>query len=188
MPATGPMLQFRQSQVRVVHAMAIAPDPLIDDIQAAFLQGGVSISAASSGTRPPPTFPSLCRVLACEVAPDRRRLTVLVSRAQAAQLLQDVGESGRLAVVFSQPSTHRTLQIKGEGARIGPASDRQLAAVRRHRDAFVSEVVPLGFPDSLVRLLLTCDDDDILAISTIPVAVFDQSPGPRAGRKLQVAP
>ena len=167
--------------------MAIAPAPLIDDTQAAFLQGGVSISAASSGVRPAPTFPSLCRVLACEVAADRRRLTVLVSRAQAAQLLQDVGESGRLAVVFSQPSTHRTLQIKGEHAQIGPASARQLDAVRRHRDAFVSEVVPLGFPDSLVRLLLTCDDDDILAISTIPVAVFDQSPGPRAGSMLQAA-
>ena len=112
---------------------------------------------------------------------------MLVSRAQAAQLLRDVGESGRLAVVFSQPSTHRTLQIKGGNAQVGPPSASQLDAVRRHRDAFVNEVVPLGFPDSLVRLLLTCDDDDILAISTIPVAVFDQSPGPRAGSMLQAA-
>jgi hypothetical protein len=167
--------------------MAIVSDPLIDDTQAAFLQGGVSISAASSGARTAQTFPSLCRVLACEVAPDRRQLTVLVSRAQAAQLLRDVSESGRLAVVFSQPSTHRTLQIKGENARIGPAGARHLEAVRRHRDAFLSEVVPLGFPDSLVRLLLTCDDDDILAISYLPVAVFDQSPGPRAGSMLQAA-
>ena len=169
--------------------MAIAPasGPLIDDTQAAFLQGGVSMSAASSGARSAQIFPSLCRVLACEVAPDRRRLTVLVSRAQAAQLLRDVGQSGRLAVVFSQPSTHRTLQIKGENAWIGPVSPQQLDAVRRHRDAFVSEVVPLGFPDPLVRLLLTCDDDDIVAISTVPVAVFDQSPGPRAGSMLQAA-
>jgi len=167
--------------------MASASSPLIDDTQAAFLQGGVSISAASSGARSDQTFPSLCRVLACEVAPDRRRLTVLVSRTQAAQLLQDVGESGRLAVVFSQPSTHRTLQIKGENAWVGPVSPQQLDAVRRHRDAFVSEVVPLGFPDPLVRLLLTCDDDDIVAISIVPVAVFDQSPGPRAGSMLQAA-
>jgi hypothetical protein len=167
--------------------MAIAPALLIDDTQAAFLQGGVSISAASSGVQSGQRFPSLCRVLACQVAPDRRQLTVLVSRAQAVELLRDVGASGRLSVVFSQPSTHRTLQIKGEHARIAPASAEQLDAVRRHRDAFVSEVVGLGFPPALVALLLTCDDDDILGISYTPVAVFDQSPGPRAGSLLQAA-
>lgn len=167
--------------------MAIAPAPLIDETQAAFLQGGVSISAASSGAQVASSFPSLCRVFACEVAPDRRRLTVLVSRVQAAALLRDVGESGRLAVVFSQPSTHRTLQIKGEEAQIGPASAQQLNAVRQHRDAFIAEVVPLGFADAPVRLLLTCDDDEIVAISYTPVAVFDQSPGPRAGHMLKAA-
>lgn len=168
--------------------MAIAPDPLIDEVQAAFLQGGVSISAASSGTQAASSFPNLCRVLACEVAPDRRRLTVLVSRPQAAELLRDVGRSGRLAVVFSQPSTHRTLQVKGEDAQIGPASAQQLAAVRQHRDAFAAEVVPLGFADATVRLLLTCDDDEIVAVCCTPVAVFDQSPGPRAGNMLRAAP
>jgi len=168
--------------------MSVAPESLIDAAQAAFLQGGVSISAASSGAQAASSFPSLCRVLACEVAPDRRRLTVLVSRTQAAALLRDVGESGRLAVVFSQPSTHRTLQIKGEEAQIGPVTAQQLEAMRQHRDAFVAEVVPLGFADAPVRLLLTCDDDEIVAIRYTPVAVFDQSPGPRAGNMLRAAP
>ena len=165
--------------------MAIAPDPLIDKTQAAFLQGGVSISAASSGAHP---FPSLCRVLGCQVAPDRRELTVLVAQSQAAQLLEDVRRSGRLSVVFSQPSTHRTLQIKGEGARIAAASAQDLEAVRHHRDAFVAEVAPLGFAEALLRLLLACEDEDIVAISCMPSAAFDQSPGPRAGSALQARP
>jgi hypothetical protein len=162
--------------------MSIAPESLIDAAQAAFLQGGVSISAASCGAHP---FPSVCRVLACSVAEDRRRLTVMVARPHAQELLEDIGHGGRLAVVFSQPSTNRTIQIKGDNAQPGVPDARLLEAVYIHRDAFVAEVRQLGFPAPLVRSLLCCADDDIVAIGFTPTAAFDQSPGPRAGAPLK---
>ena len=165
-----------------MHAMSIAPEFLIDAAQAAFLQSGVSISAASTGTR---AFPSISRVLGCCVADDRRRLTVMVARTHAQELLEDVAHSGRLALVFSQPSTNRTLQIKGDDARTGAPDARLIAAVHIHRDAFVAEVGPLGFPPPLVRSLLCCADEDIVAISFNPIAAYDQSPGPRAGALLK---
>lgn len=165
-----------------MHAMAVPPELLIDAAQAAFLQGGVSVTAASCGAHP---FPSVCRVLACRVAADRGRLTVMVAKTQAQQLLADVSHSARLAVVFSQPSTHRTIQVKGMDATIAPPEPADLEAVRMHRDAFVAEVMQIGFPDPLVRSLLTCADDDIVAISATPAAAFDQSPGPRAGAPLR---
>ena len=96
--------------------MSVAPKSVVDAAQAAFMQGGVSISAASCGARP---FPSVCRALACSVSEDRRLLTVVVARSCAQELLDDVGHSGRIAVVFSQPSTHRTIQVKGDHARPG---------------------------------------------------------------------
>ena len=162
--------------------MSVAPESLVDAAQAAFLQGGVSISAASCGAQP---FPSICRVLACVVADDRCRLTVMVARPCAQQLLEDIAHGGRLAVVFSQPSTNRTLQVKGDRACIGMPDACQLEAVRRHADAFVEEVRPLGFPAPLVRSLLHCADDDVVAISFTPTAAYDQSPGPRAGAPLK---
>lgn len=169
-------------KVRVMLAMSVLPESIIDAAQAAFMQGGVSISAASCGTHP---FPSVCRVLACRVAADRRRLTLLVARPHARELLEDLAHGGRLAVVFSKPSTNRTIQIKGEHAQAGAPDAELLEAVRIHRDAFVGEVAPLGFPPPLVRSLLDCADDDIVAIEFTPTAAYDQSPGPRAGAPLK---
>ena len=164
--------------------MSIAPESLIDAAQAAFLQGGVSISAASCGAHP---FPSVCRVLACSVAEDRRRLTVMVARPHAQELLEDIAHGGRLAVVFSQPSTNRTIQVKGDHARPGAPDALLLDAVRRHCDAFVNEVAPLGFAVPVVRSLLDFPDDDIVSITFTPTAAYDQSPGPRAGEPLRAS-
>ena len=165
-----------------MHAMSVLPESLIDAAQAAFIQGGVSISAASCGARP---FPGVCRVLACSVAADRRRLTVMVARSCAHELLADVAHSGRIAVVFSQPSTNRTIQIKGDSACVGVPDARLLEAVRTHSDAFVDEVASLGFAAPLVRSLLDFPDDDIVPITFTPTAAYDQSPGPRAGAPLK---
>ena len=162
--------------------MSVAPKSVVDAAKAAFMQGGVSISAASCGARP---FPSVCRALACSVSEDRRLLTVVVARSCAQELLDDVGHSGRIAVVFSQPSTHRTIQVKGDHARPGMPDASLVEAVRTHSDAFVDEVVPLGFAAPLVRSLLDFPDDDFVAITFTPNAAYDQSPGPRAGAPLQ---
>jgi len=162
--------------------MSTVPESFIDAAQAAFMQGGVSISAASCGARP---FPGVCRVLACSVAPDRRRLTVMVARSCAQDLLDDVAQSGRIAVVFSQPSTNRTIQIKGDSACLAAPDAHLLDAVRSHRDAFVDEVATLGFTAALVRSLLDFPDEDIVAITFTATAAYDQSPGPRAGAPLK---
>lgn len=148
------------------------------------MEGGVSISAASCGAHP---FPGVCRVLGCSVAEDRRRLTIMVARSCAQELLDDLARSGRIAVVFSQPSTNRTIQIKGDNACPGVPDARLLEAVRIHRNAFVEEVVPLGFPAPLVRSLLDFPDDDIVSITFTPTAAYDQSPGPRAGAPLRAS-
>ena len=162
--------------------MSVAPESIVDAAQAAFMQGGVSISAASCGAAP---FPGVSRVLACSVAEDRRRLTIMVARSCAQELLDDVGYSGRIAVVFSQPSTHRTIQVKGDHACLAVPDASLVEAVRIHSDAFVDEVVPLGFAAPLVRSLLAFPVDDIVAIVFTPNAAYDQSPGPRAGAPLQ---
>ena len=109
----------------------------------------------------------------------------MVARSCAQELLEDVEHSGRIAVVFSQPSTNRTIQIKGDRAHPGAPDALLLDAVRIHSDAFVNEVVPLGFAAPVVRSLLDFPDDDIVSIAFTPTAAYDQSPGPRAGAPLK---
>jgi hypothetical protein len=155
--------------------------PLIDEDQAAFLQRGLSITAGTAGGE----FPEMCRVLGCRLSADRRRMRILLSRRQGAALLADVRASGRIAVVFSEPSTHRTIQLKGADASLLPASVEDAALARRHRDAFVAEVEVLGFRADMAGALHACPDDELVAIHFTVEAAFSQTPGPRAGDSLR---
>ena len=157
-----------------------AASPLKEE-QARFIEGGVGIAAASSS---PQGRPSLNRAVGCSVAPDRRRITVLLRRSQAATLLEDVSRSGAVAVVFSQPSTHHTLQIKSTDAVVHAPEAIDAAALARYAEAFHRELAPLGYTAEWTRALLGYAPADLVAVSFTPQAIFSQTPGPRAGERL----
>jgi hypothetical protein len=165
--------------------MAHAPPLLRDPELAAFLrQEGLSLMAGSCGAD---LRPSVIRALGCEFGLDDT-VRLFVSQVQAAPLLAHVRETGRLAAVFTRPSTHRTVQLKGADARAEPVSEADLAIVARYRDQLVAELEPLGLAPALVRALLTCPDQDVVAIRFTPNEAYSQTPGPDAGRALQVGP
>jgi hypothetical protein len=113
-----------------------------------------------------------------------RRITVFLSAPHAADLLRDVGQSRALAVVFSEPPTHRTIQIKGRDARVEPLALGDPAVVEAYRKAFVECLRPLGFTEAMVRALLDCADKDLVAVAFTPEAAFNQTPGAQAGTPL----
>lgn len=158
------------------------PSPVqITDEIATFVTGAVSISI---GSRNAAMKPSLTRGLACVVSNSRFR--VLVNAEQSRAVLDDViASGGRIAAVFSRPSTHRTIQFKAVDAAIEPLQPNDMARVAAYRKALVGELVGLGFGESLVRNLTTGAERDLVAIVFTPDAAFDQSPGPRAGRPLE---
>jgi hypothetical protein len=156
-------------------------DPLLDPEDAAFVVVGVTISVAS---RDDACRASVGRALGCRVAPDRSRVTLFLARAPNVPLLADLARSGAVSACFSQPSTHRTIQLKGADAAIGPVDARDLTLMRVQLDAKVAELVPLGFDEALVRSVFSGEPDDIVAVTFTPVSAFMQTPGPRAGKPL----
>ena len=162
--------------------MSIAPPPpLLDEANAAFVQGGVSVVAAS---RDAVLDPSIGRVSGCRVSTDRRAVTLYIASSQASQLIADIRASRRIAVVFSQPSTHRTLQLKADDARVRAIRKGEIAIVERYVAAFAAEIEPLGHTTEQARTLLECHEDDLVAVDFVPSAAFEQTPGPRAGTPL----
>jgi hypothetical protein len=145
---------------------------------AAFMQGGVSINAAACG---PDLSPSIARALGCRVAPDFASVRVLVSQAQSAELIAHLRDGSGLAVVFSQPSTHLTLQFKAARAAVEPATETDVAAVARYRAAFIDELRQLGYPPALLRAFMACPDCDLAALVFAPNAVYNQTPGADSG-------
>lgn len=160
---------------------ASAAPALIDAELARFLEGAVSIIVAS---RDATNQPELVRAHGCRVARDRRRLRLFLAEAQAATLLDDIRQNGRVAVVFTEPSTHRSLQIKGEGARIRRLRGDEAACMEAYRDAMVVQLGKIGISEAMTRALLASIGASV-ALELVPAEAFVQTPGPGAGRPLE---
>ena len=157
------------------------PPVLIGADHAAFMQRGVSVVVAS---RNPAMVPDVVRGCGCRVSRDRRRVTVLIEPGRASELLDDIRLTGTIAVVFSEPSTHRTIQLKGTDATVTPvtAADRRIA--ERHLGAWVEELVSVGYAADFAAAVRGRAEMGLTAITFTPTSAFEQTPGPAAGTRL----
>ena len=155
--------------------------PLIDEDLAAFLASGVSITA---GTRGPDLVPSASRGLGCRVSADRRRVTVFFLAAQSEGVIADIRANGAIAVVFSYPPTHRTVQLKGGDAAVEALQADDPERIARYRVDFRASLVGIGYEQGLPDTLLAGPLGDCVAVSFTPAAAFVQTPGPGAGKPL----
>jgi hypothetical protein len=158
------------------------PTPIEEEL-AAFLCGPVSISAAS---RAAGNVPALVRCSGCRVSADRRRVTLYLARSKSAPVIDAVRATGAVAVVFSLPSSHRSVQLKGTDAEVGDPTPGDAEAVARYIEAFVGEIEPLGYSGAMGRALLWLDPADLAALTFTPSAAFVQTPGPGAGAPLRL--
>jgi hypothetical protein len=160
-----------------------APDAgvQLDVDTAKFIAGVTSMSIA---TRDAQLMPSVGKALGCIVDTDRRRLTTFIDGRQSAQVAADIAAGSPVAVVFSLPATHRTVQIKGAGATTAPATTSQRVSVGVQVDAIIEHLVALGYSGPVLRAFFGYTPEALLAVRFAPVAVFAQTPGPRAGERI----
>jgi hypothetical protein len=154
---------------------------VLDEVQVAFMLGPVSVSVAG---RDAANVPTLSRTVGCRVSADHRRVTVFVSASRSASLLDDLRSNGAVAAVFSRPSTHETIQLKGEDARVEPLAQGDTALLAAAVDVFAQELVSIGFPEHYARAVHGGALEDYVAVSFTPAAAFVQTPGPAAGQRI----
>ena len=161
--------------------MSVALDP--DRI--ALVAKGVSAIVASCSAA---LAPSVMRAVGSHISADGQCVTVFLRRSQSRQLLQDITDTGHIAVVFSEPSTHRTLQLKARQAQQRPATAHDLPVLQAYLRSMEREVGQVGYGPRYVGTMLSAPLadvlDDVVAVSFAPTAAFDQTPGPRAGAAL----
>lgn len=158
------------------------PAPIVlDPDLAAFLEEGVSMSAASCNAA---LVPSLARCIGARLSADRTRLSVFLPASHAGEMLADYRANGRIAVVVSKPSTHRTFQLKGEDAAVEPLQDGDHVRIARFREAFVQDLTRGGYRAELAERLLAAARGDVVAVGFTITAAFVQTPGPAAGSPL----
>jgi hypothetical protein len=159
--------------------------PLLDATRAAFLGGPVAINLASHDAA---QVPSIARAFGCKVSADRREVVVFLSQRRSQAILRDLAAGAPIAVVFSRPRTHETLQLKGARGRILPLGPGDREIMRACGAAFSAEIIALGHSESFSHALMAPADDEAVAVAFTPEAVFEQTPGPRAGMRLEPKP
>ena len=153
----------------------------LDKDQAAFVESGVSIIAAS---RDPQNRPFQGRCPGCRIAPDGLSLTIFLSRQKYPLLLDAIRRSGALAVSFSEPSSNRSLQLKSLNAELVELQSGDVESVTAHLDLFAADLERIGHSGDLGRMVLSCNPSELAAVRFVPHEAFTQTPGPVAGKRI----
>lgn len=146
----------------------------------AFIESGLSIIVGVVG----PAGRALTgRALAARMVPDA---TIrLIYAAEGNEAVTEAAKSGGpIAVAFSAPLSHRTLQIKGLSSRPEDVELEDEASVAQQTDAFSVILGQVGETPGFVRAFSDYRSSALLALSFPAQEAFEQTPGPGAGRSL----
>jgi hypothetical protein len=124
------------------------------------------------------------RAVGVSVGSDRQSMTIFLSEAMAARTLENLRDNGQVAVSFSRPIDHRSLQVKGRVTAIRNSSEAERALQERYLIAYVEQLYLVGLPRSLARRVRSWPS---VAVSLQIDDVFVQTPGPSAGRRVDPA-
>lgn len=153
--------------------------PLLTPELIDFLESGVSLLVAG---RDAALRPHCLRGVGARAESDRTSATVFVVTDLAEALLDGFADNGQIAVALSRPIDHRTLQLKGRVQEMRPATRQEETLQERYLAGFVEQLYCVGFSRTVVRRMRLTPST---AIRFAIEQVFDQTPGPGAGRTLK---
>ena len=150
------------------------PEELVD-----FMEGGVSVLV---GTRDAALRPECLRAAGCIVSPDRATLRVLMNEATATRTVANLRAGSPIAVTFSRPVDHRTVQVKGTCRTVRPAAPDEQAVAERYLALFAEGLYVVGMSRAIVRRLRVAPT---VVAEVLVRELYHQTPGPDAGRRLE---
>lgn len=141
-----------------------------------FIESGVVGYVA---TRDGDLAPSSTLVMGAHVAADGTTVTLLIPMAVQEKLSANLREAPVIAATFTRPITNQSVQIKGTVTSAGPANEDHRVHQLRYLAALEEQLSLVGVPRSAVRRFVAWP---ALAVDLNLTAVFEQTPGPAAGR------
>jgi len=153
--------------------------PALDPAVVEFIHGGVAVGVA---TRDDDLRPEFARGWGPRVSADTRSLSLCVAAPEGSRVRANLEQNGALAVGFSPPTIARAVQVKGVATVVGEPDAADLERVERHVGLFIAEAERVGAPAELSRRMFV--GTGLVAVAFSIDEVFDQTPGPTAGRRL----
>lgn len=149
------------------------PQSIVD-----LLKTGVSVMV---GTRDASLVPECTRAWGIRVGGKRESVTIFLSKSIAGKTIENLLDNGQIAVTCTRPTDHITCQIKGHAGRMKAVTSADREVSRRWHNEFMAELRAIGVPPALSEAWIVEPD---LAVEMAVAEVFDQTPGPGAGKKI----
>ncbi len=149
------------------------PEELVD-----FVESGVSILV---GTRDAELRSDATRAVGARVSTDRAQVTIFLALQGAKRALANVANNGQIAVGFSRPFDHYSIQIKGGVTEQRPATDAERVVPERYHAAYVDQLYMVGMPRSITKRFIVWPS---VAVTLDVHEIFVQTPGPGAGKRI----
>jgi hypothetical protein len=153
---------------------AVLPADLVE-----FVESGVSVLV---GTRDAQLRPHAMRGFGVTCDPDRKGIALYLAEAVSQAVLADLRDNAQVAVTFSRPIDHRSLQLKGTVLEIRPITSGERLIQERYLAAWVEQVYQVGLPRALGRRMQIFPS---FAVQIALQEIYQQTPGPGAGRRLE---
>ena len=112
-------------------------------------------------------------------------MRLLLPRPGNEGLLAMVEQGAPIAITFSQPITHRSIQVKGSRGAITTLDEEDRLESVRQSQGIRQELVDVGYPPSFAEAYCRVDPDILVALDLTLDAAFVQTPGPGAGAELK---
>lgn len=154
------------------------PHPLDPDV-VEFIQSGV---AAGVATRDDDLKPEFARGWGPRVSADGRSLRICVTAPQGSPMRANLEQNAAVAIGFSPPTIARAVQVKGRATAVGEPDTDDLEQAERHFGLFEAETAQIGAPPDVPKRMFP--RAGLAAFDCSIDEVFDQTPGPTAGRRL----
>lgn len=106
-------------------------------------------------------------------------VTVFIAAPLSGAALAHLRDNGQIAISLTDPTTNRAMQLKGGWIGERRTTDDDRAFLERYREQLTRQLAIVGVPRSVTRRFTWWP---AVALRVQVTQVFDQTPGPAAGR------
>ncbi|MET0594755.1 MAG: pyridoxamine 5'-phosphate oxidase family protein [Polyangiaceae bacterium] len=152
----------------------LVPSELVD-----FFEGGVSllVGTCDEGCKPEST-----RAVGACVGADRAHLTVYLNQVNSVRTVANLAVNPRVAICFTRPIDHRTIQVKGRALKVRQTLDTEKPRLERYISAFCEALYLVGVTRAVGGRLAYWPSQ---AVEIEIESLFAATPGPGAGERLK---
>lgn len=126
---------------------------------------------------------SVGRAFALKLSEDRKLITFMVPKITAAKHVDNLLQNGRLAFTTGNAISHVCYQLKGKYVAHADSTPEELEILGKSFAAFM-ELLVASYGEQAKEIFARLDFGPMLSITFAPEDIFDQTPGPGAGKKI----